>query len=153
LKKSLAVMGLIGLLTANAQAADLFGSLKKASETIDKAQAKVTETQNKVEEASAAASNVATTHEASTLALVKAKLGDNATKAQVKNVLGAPVAINGEKAAEVWVYDANSVNATAAQAAQVAAAFDVNTLGATKQVAVHFAGDIVNNIVINESAE
>ncbi|AQT60666.1 hypothetical protein CBP51_08290 [Cellvibrio mixtus] len=152
MKKSLVVMGLVGLLTANAQAADLFGSLKKASETVDKAQAKVAETQAKVEETSAAASNVSTTPEQSALALVKTKLGDNATKAQVQTALGAPVATSGKADAEVWLYDASSVNATAAQAAQVAAALGVNNAGATKQVAVHFAGDKVVNVVLADVA-
>lgn len=152
MKKSLVVMGLISLLTAHAQAADLFGSLKKASESVDKAQAKVAETQAKVEETSAAASNVATTPEQSAVALVKSKLGDNATKAQVQAKLGAPVTTSGEADAEVWFYDASSVNATAAQAAQVAAALGVSAANAaTKQVAVHFAGDVVSNVVVAEA--
>lgn len=152
MKKSLVVMGLVGLLTANAQAADLFGSLKKASESVDKAQTKVAETQAKVEETSAAASNVTASPEQSAVALVKTKLGDNATKAKVQATLGAPVTTSGEANAEVWFYDVSSVNATAAQAAQVAAALGVSAAAnATKQVAVHFAGDKVSNVVVAEA--
>jgi hypothetical protein len=150
-KKSLFVMGLVGFLAANTQAADLFGALKKASDTVDKAQAQVADTQAKVEQTSAAASNATSTPEESALALVKSKLGDNATKAQVQSVLGAPVTTSGEQTAEVWLYNVSSVNATAAQAAQVAAAFGVNAPGANKQVAVHFAGDKVIDVVIAEA--
>ncbi len=153
MKKSLVVMGLVGLLAANSQAADLFGSLKKASESVDKAQAKVAETQAKVEETSAAASATATTPEQSAVALVKSQLGDKATKAQVQAKLGAPVSKSGQASAEVWFYDASSVNATAAQAAQVAAALGVSAAtAATKQVAVHFAGDVVADVVVAEIA-
>lgn len=156
MKKSLVVMGLVGLLTANAQAADLFGSLKKASESVDKAQAKVAETQAKVEETSAAASTTVTTPEQSAVALVKSQLGDKATKAQVQAKLGAPVSKSGEANAEIWFYDASTVNPTvaqAAQAAQVAAALGVSAANAaTKQVAVHFAGDVVADVVVAEMA-
>ncbi|EIK43434.1 hypothetical protein O59_003832 [Cellvibrio sp. BR] len=152
MKKSLVVMGLIGLLTAQAQAADLFGSLKKASESVDQAQAKVAETQAKVEDTSTAASNVSTTPEQSAVALVKSKLGNDATKAKVQATLGAPVTTSGEADAEVWFYNVSSVNATAAQAAQVAAALGVNAAAnSNKQVAVHFAGDKVSNVAIAEA--
>lgn len=150
MKKSFFVIGLVSLFAANAQA-DLFGALKKASDTVDKAQAQVAETQTKVEQTTAAASNAATSPDQSALALVKAKLGDNATKAQVQSVLGAPVTTSGEQTAEVWLYDVSSVNATAAQAAQVAAAFGVNAPGSNKQVAVHFTGDKVSDVVIAEA--
>lgn len=146
-------MGLIGLLTANAQAADLFGSLKKASESVDKAQAKVTETQEKVEQTSADASAVTLSPEQSALELVKTKLGTNANKTKVKAVLGAPVASTGEAAAEVWLYDISAINATAAQTAQVAAALGVTAAAtATKQVAVQFAGDKVSTVTLTEAA-
>lgn len=151
MKKSLFFMGLVGFLAANTQAADLFGALKKASDSVDKAQAQVAETQAKVEQTSTAASNVTATPELSALEMVKAKLGDNATKVQVQSALGAPVTTSGEKTAEVWLYNVSSVNATAAQAAQVAAAFGVNAPGATKQVAVHFTGDKVSNVVLTEA--
>jgi hypothetical protein len=152
MKKSLFVMGLVGFLAANTQAADLFGALKKASDTVDKAQAQVAETQAKVEQTATAANSAATTPEQSALALVKAKLGDNATKAKVTAVLGEPIAISGEKNAEVWLYNASSVNATAAQAAQLAGAFGVKTPGANTQVELHFDGDIVSDAVIAEAA-
>lgn len=153
MKKSLLVMGLVSTFALNASAADLFGSLKKVSESVDAAQAKVTETQAKVESTTAAASSVTVSPEESALALVKSKLGDKqATQAQVKAKLGAPVATNGEKGAEVWLYDASSINATAAQAAEIAAAFNVNTAATAKQVAIHFAGDKVSNIAIAEAA-
>lgn len=153
MKKSLVVMGLVGLLAANAQANDLFGSLKKASESVDKAQAKVAETQAKVEDTSAAASATAATPEESAVALVKSKLGDKATKAQVEAKLGAPVSKSGEADAEVWFYNASSVNATAAQAAQVAAALGVSAAAtANKQVAVQFAGDVVTDVAVAEAA-
>lgn len=151
MKKTLVIMGLVSLFTANTHAADLFGSLKKASDSVDKAQAKVAETQTTVEQTTSNASAVTSSPEQSALELVKSKLGTNATKAKVTSVLGAPVATNGETAAEVWLYDVSSVNATAAQAAQVAGALGVNAPGASKQVAVHFADDKVSTVVLAEA--
>lgn len=154
MKKSLVLIGFIGLLTANAQAADVFGSLKKASESVDKAQTKVTETQAKVEDTSAAASNAATSPEQSAVALVKSKLGDKATKAQVKAALGAPASTLGKSDAQVWLYDVSSINASAAQAAQVAAALGVNSAAkVNKQVAVQFSGNTVSSVSVAKEAK
>ncbi len=154
MKKSLVVMGFISLLTANAHASDLFGSLKKASDSVDKAQAKVTETQTKIEDTSVAASTVASSPEQSAVALVKSKLGDKATKAQVKATLGAPASTIGKTDAQVWLYDVSSINASAVQAAQAATALGVNSAAqASKQVAVQFSGNTVSNVSVAKAAK
>lgn len=146
MKKIWVAMGLASVLSVNAQAIDLLGALKKASDTIDKAQATVDQT-------AAAASAVTTSPEQSALALVKAKLGNNATKAQVTNLLGAPLATGGSQTAEVWFYDVSALNATLAQTAQIAAALGVSAAAtATKQIAIQFAEDTVSQVTIADPA-
>lgn len=148
MKKSLWVIGLVGVFSLNTQAADLLGSLKKASDSVDQAQAKVSETQAKAEETSAAASAVTQSPEAAALALVKSKLAPGTTKAQVKEKLGAPVTKSGKKDSESWLYDVSSVNASVAEKAQIAAALGVNAPGADKKVEVKFKGDKVKTVAI-----
>ncbi len=144
MKKSLIAVCVVGMFAVQANAADLLGSMKKAT-------AKVEAAQTKVDETKAAAKDATSSPDQAALALVKAKLKTGSTKEQVRKELGEPVDVAGEGESSVWSYDVASLNQSLGDKAAVAAAVGVNVPGADKRVAIKFESDKVHSIKIADA--
>lgn len=141
MKKSLIAVCVAGLFASQVNAADLLGSMKKAT-------AKVEAAQTKVDETKASAKDATSSPDQAALALVKAKLKTGSTKEQVRKELGEPADIADEAGKSIWSYDVASLNQSLGDKAAVAAAVGVNVPGADKQVAIKFESDKVHSIKI-----
>ncbi|MFO1388060.1 hypothetical protein [Cellvibrio sp.] len=141
MKKLLLVLSSVALLSMQASAADLLGSMKKAT-------SKVEETQTKVNETKASAKDAVSSPEQAALGLVKAKLKTGSTKEQVRKELGEPVDVSNGGESEVWFYDVSAVNASLGEKAAIAEAVGVKVPGADKRVAISFKSDKVHNIKV-----
>jgi outer membrane protein assembly factor BamE (lipoprotein component of BamABCDE complex) len=140
-KNTLIALCVAGLFSTQANAADLLGSMKKAT-------AKVEETQTKVNETKTAAKDAVSSPDQAALALVKGKLKTGSTKEQVRQELGEPVNVTDEGENSVWSYDVASLNQSLGDKAAVAAAVGVNVPGADKRVAIKFESDKIHSIKI-----
>jgi hypothetical protein len=129
------------LLSVQANAADLLGSMKKATSKVEEAQTKVNETK-------ASAKDAVSSPEQAALGLVKAKLKTGSTKEQVRKELGEPVDVSNSGESEVWLYDVSAVNASLGEKAAIAEAVGVKVPGADKRVSISFKSDKVHNIKI-----
>jgi preprotein translocase subunit SecF len=148
MKKRVALTGLVAsLLTLNTYALDLTGLQKvadatgKATAKVDQAQAKVEQTTSKIGETTTAAQPSAVTADQTALALVKAKVGADATQATVLKKLGKPITTSGKKESQHWFYDVSTVNKKLAENAALASALGVNVPGANKKIELVFSGD------------
>ena len=141
MKKSFFVLCVSVFLSAQVNAADLLGSMKKATSKVEEAQTKVDETKASAKDAVSSPSQAA-------LALVKAKLKTGSSKEQVRKELGEPVDITGEGESQVWSYDVSSLNSSLGDKAAVAAAVGVKVPGADKRVDITFKSDKVHTIKV-----
>jgi outer membrane protein assembly factor BamE (lipoprotein component of BamABCDE complex) len=133
-KNTLIALCVAGLFSTQANAADLLGSMKKATA--------------KVEETKTAAKDAVSSPDQAALALVKGKLKTGSTKEQVRQELGEPVNVTDEGENSVWSYDVASLNQSLGDKAAVAAAVGVNVPGADKRVAIKFESDKIHSIKI-----
>jgi hypothetical protein len=141
MKKLCLVLSASLLLSIQANAGDLLGSMKKAT-------AKVEETQTKVDETKAAAKDAVSSPSQAALALVKAKLKTGSSKEQVRKELGEPANIAGEGESQVWSYDVSSLNSSLGDKAAVAQAVGVTVPGSDKLVDITFKSDKVHTIKV-----
>lgn len=141
MKKSLVILSLSGLLVTQANAADLLGSMKKATSKVEAAQTKVDETK-------AAAKDPMPSPDQAALTLVKSKLKTGSTKEQVRKELGEPTEESGESGAEVWSYDVSALNQSLGDKVAVASAVGVKVPGANKHVNIAFESDKVSSIAL-----
>lgn len=141
MNKTLLMVVMSGVFSVNAQAADLLGSMKKATSKVEAAQTKVDETK-------ASAKDAVSSPDQAALALVKAKLKTGSTKEQVRKELGEPVDINSEGEAETWSYDVSSVNQSLGDKAAIATAVGVKVPGAEKRIDIAFKSDKVHSIKV-----
>ncbi|MFC3913203.1 outer membrane protein assembly factor BamE [Pseudaeromonas sharmana] len=126
MKKITLAAALLLAFTANAHAG-LLDSVAKTATALDSATGGETSTQDAV------------------LELVKSKVKEGATKEEVKKQLGEPKVIATENGNEIWKYDANSLNANAGAAMQLASALGADTSKVQKIVALHFDGNSVKS--------
>jgi len=140
-KKSLIMLVMSGLLVTNANAADLLGSMKKATSKVEAAQTKADETK-------ASAKDAVSSPDQAALALVKAKLKTGSTKEEVRKELGEPVDTSTKGESETWSYDVASLNQSLGEKAAVASAVGVNVPGADKRINIAFKSDKVHSIKV-----